>query len=309
MIHAATTTIIFMTEEVTAYVPLMALALATRSWKPWAHRLGTSSSTISIFLPSKPAFSNRCSLWSALSWREETACLHYIASANIAMTVGHTSLKTHQATVNGKWQVSAIMNTDHFQGPEWAQAVATLAVGPGAPARILSFLQNKLLSCKTWTFKPHPSEVRRKHIHSFKARETTSKHDVDAVKKMFHWWLTGWRETLTVLTQQWLSQLSVSLPTHLYIHQTTPPSFHGSSRIQKLPTTTQEQLRRQWCVISAMSQVQYFLTYFNFNRYIYLCMLCVKVPYMWLQLLLGSSLQAAGLGFPAVLSFSLYKAQ
>ena len=33
------------------YVPFRALTLATRSWKPWAQRLGTSSSTISIFRP------------------------------------------------------------------------------------------------------------------------------------------------------------------------------------------------------------------------------------------------------------------
>lgn len=33
------------------YIPFRALTLATRSWKPWAHRLGTSSPTISIFLP------------------------------------------------------------------------------------------------------------------------------------------------------------------------------------------------------------------------------------------------------------------
>lgn len=34
-----------------SYVPFRALTLATRSWKPWAQRLGTSSSTISIFRP------------------------------------------------------------------------------------------------------------------------------------------------------------------------------------------------------------------------------------------------------------------
>lgn len=50
------------------YVPLMTRMLATRSWKPWAHRLGTSSSTISIFRPLKAGFSNRCSLWSGPSW-------------------------------------------------------------------------------------------------------------------------------------------------------------------------------------------------------------------------------------------------
>lgn len=37
--------------------------------------------------------------------------------------------------------------------------------------------------------------------------------------------------------------------------------------------------------------------------------LFIQVPYMWLQPLLGPSLLAAGLGFPAALSFSLYKAQ
>ena len=50
-----------------AYVPFRALMLATRSWKPWPHKLGTSSSTISIFLPVNPGFSYRWSLWSALS--------------------------------------------------------------------------------------------------------------------------------------------------------------------------------------------------------------------------------------------------
>lgn len=44
------------------YVPLMARMLATRSWKPCAQRLGTSSSTISILRPLKAGFSNRCSL-------------------------------------------------------------------------------------------------------------------------------------------------------------------------------------------------------------------------------------------------------
>lgn len=43
----------------------------------------------------------------------------------------------------------------------------------------------------------------------------------------------------------------------------------------------------------------YFNTHIHFNW----------VPYMWLQPLLGPCLQAVGLGFPAVLSFSLYKAQ
>lgn len=50
------------------YVPFRALTLATRSWKPCAHRLGTSSSTISILRPVYPTFSNRWILWSALSW-------------------------------------------------------------------------------------------------------------------------------------------------------------------------------------------------------------------------------------------------
>jgi hypothetical protein len=55
-------------ESKVSYVPLMARTLATRSWKPWAHRLGTSSSTISILRPLKAGFSNRCSLWSGPSW-------------------------------------------------------------------------------------------------------------------------------------------------------------------------------------------------------------------------------------------------
>lgn len=50
------------------YVPLMARTLATRSWKPCAQRLGTSSSTISILRPLKAGLSNRCSLWSGPSW-------------------------------------------------------------------------------------------------------------------------------------------------------------------------------------------------------------------------------------------------
>lgn len=45
-----------------SYVPLRALTLATRSWNPWPHKLGTSSSTISIFLPSKPGLSYSWSL-------------------------------------------------------------------------------------------------------------------------------------------------------------------------------------------------------------------------------------------------------
>lgn len=49
------------------------------------------------------------------------------------------------------------MGTDHFKRPEGAQDVAILVVGPGAPARILSFLKHKLLSCKTRALKPHPS--------------------------------------------------------------------------------------------------------------------------------------------------------
>lgn len=53
------------------YVPFRALTLATRSWKPWAQRLGTSSSTISIFRPVYPAFSKRWILWSGLSWGEK----------------------------------------------------------------------------------------------------------------------------------------------------------------------------------------------------------------------------------------------
>lgn len=50
----------------------MTRMLATRSWKPWAHRLGTSSSTISIFRPLKAGFSNRCSLWSGPSWGQRS---------------------------------------------------------------------------------------------------------------------------------------------------------------------------------------------------------------------------------------------
>lgn len=45
-----------------SYVPLRALTLATRSWNPWPHKLGTSSSTISIFLPSNPGLSYSWSL-------------------------------------------------------------------------------------------------------------------------------------------------------------------------------------------------------------------------------------------------------
>lgn len=55
-------------------------------------------------------------------------------------------------------EVHFISSTYHFQRPKGAQAVATLAVGPGAPTRILSFLQHKQLSSKTWTLKPYPSD-------------------------------------------------------------------------------------------------------------------------------------------------------
>lgn len=47
--------------------------------------------------------------------------------------------------------------TYHFKRLEGAQDVATLATGPGAPPRILSFLEDKLLPTKTQAFKPYPS--------------------------------------------------------------------------------------------------------------------------------------------------------
>lgn len=49
------------------------------------------------------------------------------------------------------------MSSDHFQGPKRTQTVAILAARPGAPAWILSFLQQKLISCKTWELKRNPS--------------------------------------------------------------------------------------------------------------------------------------------------------
>ena len=51
--------------------------------------------------------------------------------------------------------------THHFEGPHGEEGVAVLAVGPGVPAGIFAFLQDKLLACEALAVIAHPSERRR----------------------------------------------------------------------------------------------------------------------------------------------------
>lgn len=107
------------------YVPFRALTLATRSWKPWAQRLGTSSSTISIFRPVYPVFSNRWILWSALSW-------------------GQGRVRGCPQPCSPQWPPQR-SPTHNLEGPEGHQAVAAVAVGPRVPAGVVTLLQHELL--------------------------------------------------------------------------------------------------------------------------------------------------------------------
>lgn len=62
------------------------------------------------------------------------------------------------------WSVSMLRHcvsaTYHFERPHGPEGIAVLAVGPGVPAWILAFLQNKLLTCKPLAVIPHPSDRR-----------------------------------------------------------------------------------------------------------------------------------------------------
>lgn len=62
------------------------------------------------------------------------------------------------------WSVSMLRHcvsaTYHFERPHGPEGIAVLAVGPGVPAWILSFLQDKLLTCKPLAVIPHPSNRR-----------------------------------------------------------------------------------------------------------------------------------------------------
>ena len=167
----------------------------------------------------------------------------------------------------------------------------------------LSPTQTALLHSLDAQTPPIWGHTEKRHHTQTKTRSNNLKKRCRAVKKKKQKQKT--KGLLTGQTPQWLSRFSVSSQTHLYIHQTTPPSFPGSSRTQKLPTARQVE---SWMTFGLRhckeSQFIPFLTYFNT-----LIRFFSWVPYMWLQPLLGPSLQAVGLGFPAALSFSLYKAQ
>lgn len=136
--------------NVCTHDPPGTLTLPTLSQKPCAHRVGTSSSWISILLPLKSECSNRQILCSMLSCNEEPVGqqVNHLFESTLSLQVAASySSRSGWFPVfqNPIWVLVLLGRTHHADGPEGHEAVAAVGVAPGVPARILSLLQDEHL--------------------------------------------------------------------------------------------------------------------------------------------------------------------